>query len=195
MKYSSTLTKKPLFFLESKITAKLILEGKNREEIIKIAINENIYQVESEKRIKDIGNTCFKRLNTLPKVLIEDIIDFDVSTAKILVLISLMKNDKLFFEFMYEIFKIKLSIGEKFIESKDLDNFFNEKSLQSDIVAAWTEYNVKRLKSSYINILKSSGLIIGENSKNKIFIPVINHKVEQDIIQNDFSPYLEVIKG
>ena len=48
MKYSTGLTNNSYWYLESKKTAKYMLNGLNREEIRELAIKENIYQVESE---------------------------------------------------------------------------------------------------------------------------------------------------
>lgn len=195
MKYSSGLTKKPLWFSESKKTAKYMLNNLNRKDIIELAIKNNIYQVETENRAKTIANTCFTRLNTLPKDILKDIIITDLISSKVLVLISVMKTDKLFFEFIYEVFRNKIILGEMFIEDKDLNIFFDEKILQSDIVSSWSDYNIKKLKSSYLTILSFSGLINRENGKNKIVIPIIDYNVEQDLIKNNLDHYLKAITG
>ncbi|MDR3063033.1 MAG: DUF1819 family protein [Methanobrevibacter sp.] len=195
MRYSSGITKKPFWFLESKKTANYILEGFNREEIFKIAVEKNIYQVETENRVKTIVHTCFNRLNSLPKIILKNIINTDLNTSKILVLISIMKTDKLFFEFIYEIFRNKVILGEKYLENKDLNIFFEEKKLQSDIVSSWSELNIKKLKSSYLTILFNSGLINRDNGKNEVVVPIIDYSVEQSLLNNDFSPYLKAING
>ena len=195
MKYSSGLTKKPFWYLESKKTAKYLLKNMDRKDIIKIAIEENIYQVESENRAKIIGNSCITRLNSLPKVIVEDIIDTDINTSKILVLISVMKNDRLFFEFMHEVFRNKIILGDLKIDDKDLNIFFDDKILQSETVASWKESNIKRLKGDYIRLLSNAGIININKDLNEIVIPLIDIKVEKDLINNNLSSFLHAITG
>jgi len=195
MKYSSGMTKKSFLFLEAKKTVKYILKGFSRSEIIQIAIEENIYQVETQNRAKEIAHACFTRLTSLNKDILENIINSDLNSSKILVLISVMKTDRLFFEFLYEVFRNKIILGEKILEDKDLNIFFEEKSIQSDVVASWSPYNVKKLKSSYLTMLYKSGLINRENNKNNIVVPIIDYKVEENIIKNNLHPYLKAITG
>lgn len=195
MKYSSSLMKKPFSYLETKKTAKYVLNNLKREEIIKIAIEENIYQLNSENRIKEIGNACIFRLNSLPKIIIEDIINTDISTSKILVLISIMKTDKLFFEFMHEVFKNKIILGDLIITDKDLNIFFDDKALQSEIIVNWKESTIKRLKRDYIKLLSHAGLISLNGGLKKIIIPFIDLKVEKDLINNNLSTFLNGITG
>ncbi|MDR0911291.1 MAG: DUF1819 family protein [Methanobrevibacter sp.] len=195
MKYSSGLTKRPFWFLESKKTAKYILNGLNKKEIIEIAINENIYQVESENRVKTIVNAIFTRLNSLPEIIIQDILNTDVSSSKILVLISVMKTDKLFFEFIYEIFRNKIILGDFKIENKDLNLFFENKSLQSEKIANWKPSIIKRLKGDYIRILINAGVLLDNGDIKEINIPLIDFKVEDDLKNNNLSPFLYAITG
>jgi hypothetical protein len=195
MKYSSGLAQKPFWYLESKKTAKYLLKDIKHEEIIETAIKKNIYQVESENRTRTIGNTCINRLNSLPKVIIEDIFSADVKTSKILILISIMKTDKLFFEFMHESFRNKVITGGKFIEKKDLNIFFDDKMFQSEIVASWSQSTIKHLKTDYVRVLKNAGIVKVEDGKNEIVVPVIDYNVELDIRNNELGPYLNVITG
>ncbi|GAA5818043.1 MAG: putative protein [Methanobrevibacter sp. CfCl-M3] len=195
MKYSSGLVWKPFLFLESKKTAHYILERNNRKKIVEIAIKKNIYQVKTDNRSKTIANICVTRLNSLPKIIVKDILSKDVKTSKILVLISIMKTDKLFFEFMYEVFRNKVIIGEKFIDKKDLNIFFDNKMIQSDIVASWAESTIQHLKKDYIRVLKNADIVQPEDDKNKIVIPLIDYNVECDIKNNNLSSYLNAITG
>ncbi|MCL2156389.1 MAG: DUF1819 family protein [Methanobrevibacter sp.] len=196
MKYSSGLMALSFWYIETKKTAKYLIQGLSRKEIIELAIEENIYQVETENRKKRIANTCVTRLINFPTILLEDIINSDITSSKMLVLISILKNDKLFFEFMHEVFRNKIIIGEKYIEKKDLNIFFDEKKLQSETVNNWVPKTVQRLKLEYVNILRESGLLSFEKKDKKaIIFPILDYKVEQDIISNNLSPYLYVITG
>ncbi|MDR0912203.1 MAG: DUF1819 family protein [Methanobrevibacter sp.] len=195
MKYSSGLTKKPFLYLETKKTAKYILSDFKREDIIKIAIEKNIYQVENENRSKVIGNACVSRLNSLPRIIIEDIINTDINTSKILVLIAIMKTDRLFFEFMHEIFRNKIILGDLTLNDKDLNIFFDDKALQSETIANWEESTIKRLKKDFIRLLRNAGVISDNTKFHEIIVPLIDLNVEKDLINNDLSSFLYGVTG
>ena len=55
--------------------------------------------------------------------------------------------------------------GERAIENRDLNDFFDEKANQSDEVAGWSEASVKKLKNVYIRNLVDAGLL--EDAKNR----------------------------
>lgn len=194
MKYVSGV-KKSLWYLESKKTAKYLLKDMNKEDIIKIAIEDNLYQVENQNRAKTIGNTCITRLNSLPKIIIEDILNTDINTSKILVLISVMKTNRLFFEFMHEVFRNKIILGNLKISNKDLNLFFDEKIMQSETIANWKESTIKRLKGEYIKLLSDAGVIAIEEDLRKITLPWIDFKVEEDLKNNKLNSFLYAITG
>ena len=86
LKYSTSLTNTSFWFLESKKVAELILEDYSKNDILEIAIADNIFQVESENRIKKITNTVYKRLNLFSDEVLEYFIQADINSAKIFVL-------------------------------------------------------------------------------------------------------------
>ena len=71
----------------------------------KIAVEQNLYQVRAQDRCKRIAGVVYKRLDTLTPELIAELRDSDINTAHIIHLISIMKSDLLFFEFMNFCFK------------------------------------------------------------------------------------------
>ena len=54
MKYSAGIKNISFWLLESKLTAEYILDGLSKEEILDLSLNENLYQVESQYKVKDI---------------------------------------------------------------------------------------------------------------------------------------------
>ena len=196
MNYSSGLMALSFWYVESKKTAKYLVQGLSRKEIVELAIEKNIYQAETDNRKKRIANTCVTRLIDFPTIILEDIINSDITSSKMLVLISILKKDKLFFEFMHEVFRNKIFLGETDMEKKDLNSFFNNKKLQSEIVNSWVPTTIQKLKLEYIKVLRESGLLsIEKKDKIPIIFPILDYKVEQDIISNNLSPYLYAITG
>lgn len=172
-----------------------MLDGLTREEIRELAIKDNIYQVESEYRAKNLANAIYTRLNSLPEILLRDVFDSDVATSKVLVLISIMKTDRLFFEFMHEVFRNNIILGDLTIKDRDLNLFFQEKKAQSEIVDKWVDKTIKKLKSRYLTVLGYAGVIRTNTDKREIIVPFIDYKIKQKLIDNNMAPYLYAITG
>jgi len=195
MKYSAGMISKSYWYLESKKTAKYMLDGLSRKEIVELAISDNIYQVDSEYRSKTIANAIYSRLDSLPKTLLETIVNSDINTSKILVLISIMKTDRLFFEFMHEVFRTKIILGDFSITERDINVFFQGKKAQSEIVDNWVDKTIINLKSRYLTVLNFAGLIRTDNDKHEIIVPFVDYRIKQLVIDNDLAPYLYAITG
>lgn len=69
-----------------------------------------------------------------------------METAKILNPIAILIDSRLFFEFIHEVYDEKIRLGEKEITDRDLNGFFSDKAMQSEVVAGWTNTAVKKLK-------------------------------------------------
>jgi len=195
MKYSAGLVSKSFWYLESKKTAKYMIDGLNREEIRDLAIKNNIYQVESDYRAKNLANAIYTRLNSLPVIILEDLVNADITTSKILVLISIMKTDRLFFEFMHEVFRNNIILGDFSLKDRDINVFFDEKKAQSEIVDKWVDTTIKRLKSDYKRLLSEAGILRTESDKREIIVPYIDFRVKQHLLDNDMGPYVYAITG
>lgn len=195
MKYSAGIISKSFWYLESKKTASYMLKGLDRKQIRDIAIEENIFQVESEYRIKRMTNDIYRRLKSLPEIILEDLVKSDIATSKILVLISIMKTDRLFFEFMYTVFRNNILLGNFSLTDRDLNVFFEEKKVQSNIVDRWVDTTIRRLKSEYLRMLIEAGLLKVDSNKREIIIPLLDYRVKQHLIDNDMGPYVYAITG
>lgn len=195
MKYSASLISTSFWFIESKKIAEFILEGYSKNEILETAIKENIFQVETERRIRDITNVVYRRLKSFPEEVLEYFVHVDVNSAKVFVLISILKSDKLFFEFMYEVFREHIVFGDLTLKNKDFEMFFDNKSYQSDIVSGWVDETIIRLKRSYSNMLSEAGVLDTSNNEKVILLPFIDLKFKDVLIKNDLGSFLYAITG
>lgn len=195
MKYSAGLASTSFWFIESKKIAELILDGYSKKEIMEMALTENIFQVERETRIKQIVNGVYRRLNSFPNEILECFLNVDVNSAKVFVLISILVNDKLFFEFMHEVFREHILIGDFTLKTRDFDIFFDNKSFQSEIIENWTDDTVSRLKRGYRNMLSESGVLDTSKKEKKIIVPFVDFGIQKLLVDNNFGPYLYAITG
>lgn len=195
MKYSAGMVSQLFWFTETKMTVGLINQGMTFEDILCKVLNENIYQIKAEDRRKRAFNCILKRINALPENLAKKIDRMDTSSAKILMLIGIMKTDLLFFEFVYEVFREKIKLGEKKLEDKDLNLFFDNKLSQSEIVQKWSDSGIKKLKNCYVKLLAEAGLLSDTKGNREIIPALINYKVADELVKADMEVYLNAVKG
>jgi hypothetical protein len=96
-------------------------------EIKDMSRNDNIFQVNTEARKSEIASIVIQRLKAIDDFLVEKIVNGEIGTSKQIVVYSIMKTDRLFFEFMYEVFREKILMGDSTLQDKDFDIFFSRK--------------------------------------------------------------------
>lgn len=195
MKYSAGIVSFSFWLYESKITAEYLLEDISKKELIELSLSENIYQVDSERRSKRMAGHLYNRFNDFSKDLLRYFVSADPDASKLIVLISIIKNDKLFFEFIHEVFREHILLGNYTIKDSDLDIFFMNKSNQSEIIENWTEKTINRLKTMYKSFLIEAGLLEKDGNDYKIILPFIDYRLKELLIQNNLTPYLNAITG
>lgn len=194
MKYSAGMVSQVFAFVETKKLADLITKGMTKEEAWQHVESENLFQLKNPTRLKRTFNYVWNRIQSLPEEVTKLLPVLDTENAKILVLISIMKTDLLFFEFVYEIYRGKIILGEKTIENRDLNVFFDEKASQSELVAGWSESGVQKLKNCYIKNLVDAGLLT--DTKTRTIRPaLINYKIEDILKKNDMAVYVNAVLG
>lgn len=194
MEYSAGMVSKVFAFAEMRKTIELLYGGMSREEVKAKIMDENLYQLKSPERLKRTVNYIFNRIDSLPEEMIVFFGKLDTDNQKLIVLISIMRTDLLFFEFVYQVFRGKLIVGEKTIENRDINGFFDEKAADSDIVSSWSESCIKKLKNCYLRNLIDAGLM--DNSRSRqIKAALVNYRLEDMLKQNDMIAYLNAIIG
>lgn len=195
MEYKSTIKSRPYLYKETKKAATLMSQGFNVNGIKEKSLEENIFQLESEARRREVASIIAARLKELDEVIIDKISWGNVETSKILVLYAIIKTDRLFFEFMNEIYKEKLLLRDFFIRDKDFNTFFQSKREQSEKVASWTEYTFKKLKQVYVRTLFECGLIENQKGDRKIRNPILDNEIKEYLYRIGDKIYVDAILG
>ena len=195
MEYSAGLTSKLFWLQESRKTAAYILEGYSKTDMKKIAWEENIYQGKAEYRAYEVLNGTYRRVSALPEAVLQAFTSCDVQTAKILNLITILMDSRLFFEFFHEVYAEKLRLGEKEITDRDLNAFFSDKAMQSTVVAGWTDTAVRKLKQCFTRMMFEAG-ILESSAKPRTIRPIhIDYRTEELLTVNGLGEYLKAVKG
>lgn len=182
MNYSAGMVSQVFAFVETKQTAELMATGMSKDEVHDKVIGENLYQLRNETRLRRTFNYVYNRLSSLPDGAVELLVKVDNENAKLLTLIAIMNTDKLFFEFVYEVYRGKVILGEKTIEDRDINGFFDDKAAQSEEVAGWSESGIKKLKSCYMKNLADAGLIESTNTSQTLPAPP-HHQIHLSDLQ------------
>lgn len=195
MKYSAGNVSNLLWFIEMRETVRL-LQKTTMEEAGQIIIRDNLYQQKSEYRRRKEFNCIRRRILALPEELIEELIDTDLETAKLITFISAMATDVLLFEFVYEVYREKLMLGDEELTEADRNCFFNRKMEQSDIVSGWSETARKKLQQTYVKYMLEAGLLQSkEKTVKKIVRPYIDMKLRDILVSSNMEKYLYALTG
>jgi len=195
MKYSAGMMSVPFLFLETRKTAHKCCEGLQPDAIKRQVLDENIYQMKSLYRAERYVNVILRRLDSLPAELIRHIAYGDLTEAKLLTLLTIMRNDRLFFEFMYEAFRPQLLMGSASFEDKELSLFFANKALQSSIVFSWAETTVSHLKRYYIRVLYEAGLLESVKPPRRIHKGYLSESIRSMLFEAKLQTYLFCLTG
>lgn len=195
MEYSAGLTSKLFWLQESRKTAGYILKGYSKEDIRDIAWKENVYQVKAEYRAYEVLNGTYRRVSALPEAVLRVFVCSDAEIAKVLNLIAILMDSRLFFEFLHEVYDEKIRLGEKEITDRDLNVFFSDKAIQSDVVAGWTDTAVRKLKQCFTRMMFEAGLLENSAKPRNIKRVHIDYRTEELLIANGMGEYLKVVRG
>ena len=193
-KYNASITSSLFWVQESRKTASYIKDGLSREELCELSRKENIYMAPSDDRKRKIANTTYDRIILLPPKLIAFLSDCDLESAKIIVLLSIMLKDDLFHDFMVEIYKEKMMLGDKKIVNNDVRIYIEEKRNMYEDAAKISDASVYKLGQTYIKFLIECELV--ENAKTgKIKVPYIDYNLVNLLEESGYRDFISIITG
>lgn len=194
MEYSAGMLSQVFALTEMRKTAELLDKCRSKDEAWEKIQLENLYQLKNPTRLRRTFRYICNRLDALPEEAVKMLPVMDADQAKIVVLVSIMKTDLLFFEFVYEVYREKKILGEKVLAGRDINGFFDDKANQSDIVRGWSEAGIQKLKRCYVKNLVDAGLL--EDSRSKVIKPVlIDYRIEELFHGRGMDIYIYAMKG
>lgn len=193
--YSSAIKKTPFKYTISKKIAKLILAGFDRNEIYEKCYNENYVEIDSSQRRREVTNIVYERLLGLDQYLLNQFYNGDVITSKFILVYAIAKQDSLFFDFMFEVYRDALLSDKKYISIDDFDKFFEVKKESDIIVSEWGHFTLEQLAKGYRNILVESGL--GHRVKRNVAVDkaMIHPEVQEHIKLIHDNEYIQAMLG
>lgn len=196
IRYSAGITSKLFWGVEAKKTACFVLDGLCKNEIKDIIIRENIYQALNEERSRRMFGYIYNRVTSLGEGLIRMLTKANSDDVKVINMVSILFTERLIFEFMYEIYRQKIMLGDLYYVDKDFNNFFEAKKIQSDEVASWTETTQMKIRQTILKMLVEGGFVQIDEKGNRIITrPIISYKIEEYLKNNGLQDYLNAMTG
>lgn len=195
MEYSAAMTSRPYLYKETKIVASLLANGTDITAIKKISVEENIFQLEKEYRRIEVAQAIISRLKNIDPLIIDKIANGTTEISKLLVVYIIMKHNRLFFEFINEVYREKIILRESTVKDKDFNIFFNRKREESEKVNGWSEHTFKKLKNVFTIILVDSDMGIKKNGEIEIKVPLIDKEISNHLIAIGDKVYINAMEG
>lgn len=193
--YSAGTVKHSFWFMEFRKVVQLLSEGKTLDEIKKLNQEENIFGAPTVMRATQIFNTVSARIKMLDESFYPVFVTSEVSTQKLFNLVATMAYDTLFGEFVYEVIREKMIIGNDEFADSDIRVFFKNKQLQDEKVAEWTDATLKRLGACYKTLLYEAGMTDKGKECRKILKPILDPVMANWLKDHDMEIMVKALTG
>lgn len=193
--YSAKLTGEPFLYRETKIIGDYLQQGFEASELKKKNIEENLIQYKSQSAISRVNSAIFRRLNILNAEMLEEFVNGDLYTSRMLLVYSIMKTDKLVCDFISEVYKDKILLMKENIEQYEVVNWFDRKMAESINLSKVSDKTQYKLRQVMMKIMTDSGLVMKEKDSYRIIIPILSDKFKRLLDNTGDSDYYKAIGG
>ena len=195
-RYSAGIMSESPWFLEFKKLVQMYHDGLNAQEVRRRCIEENIFGMQTERRIVSTFQYLNRRFQRLDDTLVDLFCNSDLATQKLINLIGVVSGDRLFFEFLNEVYREKCILGFDAIDVSDVNTFFRNKSVESEELAAWKESTFQHVRSSFIDFMLDANLLRKEEKKRYLLTPpIMDIALERYLQYNGKESLLKAITG
>ena len=180
--YSGGLTREQFLFYEMRVVAGLVKLGKSRDDILAEIFAENLFQFPTERMIKSIANTCFKRIDALDSPeLVSYLADSSAEVAKQINLYAIMCENSIVYDFMTEVIGEKYRSQQLDFSAKDVNVFFMELAEKVPAVNDWSESTIKKLRQVLVHFLVECEYL--ESTRSDNLLPVYLYPELESVIR------------
>lgn len=193
--YSAGLVSQSFWFIEFKKVIKLISDGKEQGEIKTLCMEENLFGAVNTYRAKRIAGYLTNRAAALDAREVRLFVESDLATQKLLNLIAILRTDRLFFEFLFEVYREKVILGISTLEDSDANIFFKNKERQSSVVDGWKESTKSHLRQCYFNYMVDANLLTLDGKTRRITPPILDIALERYLEAKGDGVLIKAITG
>lgn len=180
--YSGGLTREQFLYFELRTVAQLLSDGKERKEILNDIYENNLFQFPTERMIKKITNTCFRRIDALDSSeLVSYLANASAEIGKQINLYAIMCENSIVYDFMTEVIGEKYRSQQLDFSAKDVNVFFMELAEKIPAVNEWSESTVKKLKQVLVRFLVECEYL--ESPRSGQLLPVYLYPELDEVIR------------
>lgn len=178
-KYNGGIASYAIWLPEFTKFIQLYLQGKSIKNIKDLSDKENIFNMSTKSRAQRCSRNLAIRVQNLPQSIIELYPNLDTNNQKLIALISVMRTSRLLSEFIYDVYRPKRELRDETLKNYEIENFLNDKRIESEEVSNWSLNTIKRLNGALKTYLRDAGLAEIKNRKENILIfPFIDFRLK-----------------
>lgn len=193
MKYSGTITGGSLLVRESRIAARLLLDGVGEEEARRQITFENLFQNTSASTTKRYCGLIFPRLAQLSPDQLLIVAGSDDSATALTLLVANLKSYPILSHFMVEVVAQKANSSEPKLTAADWGRFLEERANLDPEVENWTDSTRQKVGEVISRMLAEAGYIDSTRRRN-IQFPSIPESLEDTLSRDDDRPILNCLQ-
>ena len=194
-RYSASAVKVSFWFAEFRKVMQMLDRGYSMSEIRELNLRENIFSASTPLRAKQIFQTVSGRVLALDADISALFLSSDLATQKLIALVAAMAYDELFFDFVYEVVREKMIMGNDQLTDSDIRVFFKEKQEQDERVARWTDATFVRLAKCYKTMLYEAGIINKDVGARIIIPPIVDPQLQGWLEDHGMTRYAKALTG
>ena len=193
--YSAGIMSESPWFLEFKKLVQLYYSGLTESEVRQHCIEENVFGMQTERRVITTFQYLNRRFQSMDQMLVELFCNSDLATQKHINLIAVVSGDRLFFEFLNEVYREKSILGFDVLEVADANTFFRDKAVESEELAAWKDTTVQKVRASFFNFMLDANLVQKDKKRFLLTPPILDIALERYLEFNGKESLLKAITG
>lgn len=183
IEYKSSITREQFLYFETRMIAKYKVDGYSDEEIMRIAIEDNILQMPTEKSIKVLTAGVLNKLAANNTKTIELIANANTDIAKQANLYAMMNYNRLVWDFMVTVVAKKYESFDLSFGKKDVNIFIRNLMEHNPSVSEWKESTIEKIRSVLIKVLVETEYL--DDIKSETLNPVyLYDEVKEIIVEN-----------
>lgn len=194
-RYSAGIMSESPWFLEFKKLVQLYHSGLTPKEVRDRCIEENIFGMQTERRVVTTFQYLNRRYQSMDDTLVNLFCDSDLATQKLINLIAVVSGDRLFFEFLNEVYREKCITGFDAIELSDANTFFRSKSVESEELAAWKETTITKVRGSFFSFMMDANLVRKDKKRYLLTPPLPDIALERYLQASGRESLLKAVTG
>ena len=183
------------WFHELKKIVMMKHNGVELDEIKRQCVDENLFGMPKPYRALRTYGYLVSRLGEMDETLEDLFCNSDLATQKLINFITIIKGDRLFYEFVNEVYKEKVLLGYSELNASDINVFFTDKTTQDEEMKQWKDTTFKRLRSSYFQFMVDANLLQKDKTKYIITPPVLDVALERYLQDYGSEHILKAITG